>query len=235
MKILMRVCMLVLLAKCVPVASNYTSKSYGEITEFNKTDGSIVLFNNENLETTHLKEYAEFRRSQTGYDRDDKNISVFVPREYRYILDTLVIRWHLWDSVTQYSLNVRDIYDQHYASIKLETNALMIHPSFRALNADRDVSMLLLFFQRVDNPYDYSRTVTLKPEDHVLRKQLVKQITLFSKTEDKVDYLVEQGYGLDALSLIELELINKYNTSLAKRYWDIANEILINIPPNLNR
>jgi hypothetical protein len=222
-----------LVAQCVPV-STYTNSDIASKSYFNDPQGRVQVFQNQQLKEYDLLNYDSY---QTGV-RQDPNFIPFSPYDYKYILDTLILRWEIQNPSISYNLSIQDIFDKQYAKLEVDMHAIIVSTtSFEKLSSSQESGLLFLSFHRTNsnNGLANSRIIALRPEEMQKRKNIRNKIKSIKTTQERVSTLVSLGYYLDALTLIELDLQEKENPDLASVYWTIVTELLTNTPPDLNR
>lgn len=238
MRLLMVISIASFIAACVPIPQAPTQSNVAENEFFDLTNGGVVPFSNRNLGDYNLDHYLE-SKSKTGYNNRDENMLSFspaYPERYSYVLDTLIIRWAVLDSVTKYSFEISDIVDQTLAIVRADGLAFQLSmPALERLAVNR--SMLIVQFKRLSNKRSYQnrRMILLSAEKSETRRLILRELGHIDSTIEKVEFLMTHGYSLDALSILEQEIKQRKDSALVNRYWVITNKLLQDLPPNLER
>ena len=227
---------------CQPIPPTSEAKrAYSEIlqrslpSQINSIEGSLVSFHNEQLNDYQLKQV-----KKDGCDgRRDNVIVPISPIKYNYVSDSLIIRWKIWDEATKYFLRIYNAHDQDYAAFQIDQEAVMIKTEYFEKNGvvPGKRSGFVFQFTRTTNQTQFcsGRHVILSNENPSVRNEIRNTMDSMSSIENKIAFLLEKEYTLDALSLIELQLAKRKNPALVKQYWSIANDVLKEIKPSIDR
>lgn len=236
MRFLLWIAVLISLVTCEPIPKRSivpkqpvrALKPRPQATPITEIGNNVKSFSNRNLGEYQIGSYLESKKGRNCWTTD-LNILPFSPKVYKYVMDTIIVRWHVSDKSTKYLIKISNVLDETYASIHLDQDALMIRTVYFEENGvlEPGNSAFTFQFDKLTNRNGCDQKLLVfrseKPEE---RKRIREAIDELELIDDKVQALIHNGYYVDALSIMELELVRNENEALSDKYWETVNELL---------